>query len=294
VKRCTLVLAAALTATLLLAAGAEADTFNDPAGDANGSPDITTAAVSEQPGGILQFTVTALGISASDAAQAPEIDVFIDADQNPATGDPRDGTEYDLTYWRDPTDWGWDVARWNGTKWEEVPGQPTTMSFNRSGDTLSWRLSKDDLGSTTGFNFYAVSTIYDAAGNNILARDDAPDAGVWSYVLRSITTTTAPTPTKGSLRIGAPKTSPPKATAGKRFTVGFPVWETGGQPLKGTMTSTVSVGGKAIRRTEQYKHGTAIVSFMIPNSAHGKLVKVKLTIHAGSVTAQKIVTFRAI
>jgi hypothetical protein len=94
--------------------------------------------------------------------------------------------------------------------------------------------------------------------------------------------------------IGAPSASPAKAVAGKRLTVAFPVRRSdNGKPLKtGTMICDPSVAGKVIPHAERFKDGTARLSFTIPASAKGKLLKVKVTIKVGKQSTTRIATFR--
>ncbi len=53
-----------------------------------------------------------------------------------------------------------------------------------------------------------------------------------------------------------------------------------------------SVAGKVISHTESFKAGIARLSFLVPKTAKGKLLKVKVTIKAGNQSATKIVAFR--
>lgn len=94
--------------------------------------------------------------------------------------------------------------------------------------------------------------------------------------------------------IGAPSTSSKTATAGKRFAVTFPVKRSdNGAPLKtGKMICDPSVAGKVIPHSEQFKNGSASLSFVVPKSANGKLLKVKLTIKVGTKSTTRVAQFR--
>ncbi len=94
--------------------------------------------------------------------------------------------------------------------------------------------------------------------------------------------------------IGAPSTSPNTATAGKRFVVTFPVKRSdNGAALKtGKMICDPSVAGKVIPHSEQFKNGNASLSFVVPKSASGKLLKVKLTIKVGTKSTTRVANFR--
>src|SRR5437879_653608 len=99
-----LVLGAAALLVLLTCSAAASDggmrwpvTYLDPAGDANGGPDIVSVVEGGDPGpGLIGFKV---GVTALSGSSAVEVD--LDADQNFATGDN-----------------GWDFALWSlGSEW---------------------------------------------------------------------------------------------------------------------------------------------------------------------------------
>ncbi|HLE98391.1 MAG TPA: hypothetical protein VI540_00740 [Gaiellaceae bacterium] len=93
--------------------------------------------------------------------------------------------------------------------------------------------------------------------------------------------------------IGSPTTTPGRAIAGKRLTVSFPVTRSdNGAPLtSGTMVCAPSVRGKVIGHDESFRGGIARLSFTIPRSAQGKLLKVKLTIRLGSQATTRVASF---
>jgi hypothetical protein len=114
-------------------------------------------------------------------------------------------------------------------------------------------------------------------------------------------TLTAAAPTASGTRagpvkpiIGKPVTSPPKPLAGQRFSVSFRVTrsDTGTPLTRGRMTCDPSVAGKVIRHVESFRAGTARLSFVVPTSAAGGLLKVKVTIKTASQSATRVVTFR--
>ena len=86
--------------------------------------------------------------------------------------------------------------------------------------------------------------------------------------------------------IGKPVTTPVQLRTGKRVTVSFPVtWASNGKaaPLtKGTMICDPSVAAKVIPHTESFKNGVARMSFVVPKTAKGKQLKIKVTIKAPS------------
>jgi hypothetical protein len=274
-------------------------TFTDPAGDAGtSSPDITSVTINGDPGtGTITVAVTATAyLPASPDGLERDINVFLDTDKNGSTGSIS-GSEYVLDAWNDSTGAWWDMGRWDGSAWKSVP-QSATMSFTRSGDVLTWTLNAADLGGATGFALYASAGTYDA-GNNAVDRDFAPDSGKWTYDLSagapspSTTTTTTTTTTSAPTRdltmfltpeIGKPATVPVRAVAGKRLTFSFHVNRSDDhKPLmSGKMIGASSVAGKVVPHTQSFSRGVARLSLVVPKSAKGKQLKVKLTITAPS------------
>ncbi len=94
--------------------------------------------------------------------------------------------------------------------------------------------------------------------------------------------------------IRAPSATPAKPVAGKRMTVVFPVTRSdSGAPLvKGTMICDPSVDGRVVGHTERFADGKARLSFVVPKTAKGRQLKVKVTIKVGSQAATRIATYR--
>jgi len=279
-----LAVAAAALATSLLFGMSASDgtgTFTDPSGDGKGAGDITAVSLTSDATGSVQMSVTVPGLAAIDGAQNPEVDVFFDTDKNGATGSPG-GNEYTLFYWRTADDWGWDLDKWNGTKYEEAPASQTLL-FSRSGDTLSWRFSdKSDI-VTSGFNFYVISGLFDASGNPT-AEDVAPDGGSWSFDAGSAVIRPA---------LGKPLAVPAHPTHGKLFSLSFPVTrtDTGDALQGGTLSTSTMIGGKSVPKNASLANATAQVAVHIPTRAKGKTLVVKVTVTANGMTATKTVSF---
>jgi hypothetical protein len=282
-----------------LAATTGSATFSDPAGDSGAAPDITSVTINGDPAtGTITVTVTATGyLPASPDGMGREIDVFLDTDNNASTGSSS-GSEYALGALNDSTGRYWDVARWDGSAWQSMP-QSATMSFTRAGDALAWTLNATDLGGATGFSFYVASSTY-AAADNAVAHDFAPENGRWTYDLSAgapSTTTTTSTTTSAPARsltmfltpvIGKPAAVPARPAAGKRLTLSFRVTRSDDdKPLaSGKVTSAVSVAGKLVPHTQSFTRGVARLSLLVPSTAKGKRLTVKLTIKAPSYQGQ--------
>ncbi len=259
------------------AAGGGSITFDDASGDAQAAaPDLTTLVIGDDPAnGLITVTLTANGYSTSSANVTLE-EVYLNTDADTSTGAPdQAGTEYYLEGWRDSSGSYWDVLRWNGTEYVEVPPSPG-MSYTTHGDTLTWTVSAADLGITAGFKFFVWSATFDAAENQT-GEDVYPSGGgVDGYGLTRTATILYFT------KIAAPATAPAKVSAGKRVTVAFRVTgdkDSAANPLTdGVMVCDPSVGGKVIPHTESFRNGVAKISFVVPKTAKGKTLKVKLTI----------------
>lgn len=93
--------------------------------------------------------------------------------------------------------------------------------------------------------------------------------------------------------IGKPVTVPARPVAGKRFTVSFKVTQgvAGAPVLRGRMICDPSVAGTVISHAESFKGGTARLAFVVPTSAAGKTLKVRVTIKAATGSATKVSTF---
>ena len=88
--------------------------------------------------------------------------------------------------------------------------------------------------------------------------------------------------------------TPPNQTAGKLGAVTFVVTrsDTGAPMTDGTVTSSASVGGKAITHLQTYTNGVAQVSYVIPAKTRGKILTVKVTVKAtGGASTSKVSTF---
>jgi hypothetical protein len=282
-------------AALAMAASAGADqSYTDPTGDAGAGTDITGITARNDASGGISIQVA----SASPMVANHAVAIFIDADRNQSTGSQGD------EYWM----YGGPMVgvaffSWNGSTF--VPTNPASFSVWKVGSNISeFRFNKADIGNVTGFNFAAVSISID--GSNINFWDGAPDSGYYSYDLTTstpatttTTTTTTPSPPPPAPAtakpvISAPVATPAKPVAGKRFTIMFSVTrtDTGGLLTSGKMVCDPSIAGKVIAHTESFKAGTAKLSFLVPKTAKGKQLKVKLTIKAGTQSATKVVTYR--
>jgi len=259
-------------------------TFTDPAADATeGGPDVTKVSIKgDERSGTVALSVTATGYTpaAPDGVER-RIYLWLNTDKNDDTGSPS-GSEYVLVYSDDPSDslgWWWDIARWDGTAWQSAPETPT-MRFVKGGE-LTWILNRSDLGGAAGFAVYASTVTLDSAGNPTF-HDFAPDGGRWVFDLAGpgLTSTLFVTP-----KIGKPVMAPARVAAGKRLVVAFPVTVDGPKPPPGVasaMQAVTTIAGKSVPHSETLKNGVARVSLVVPKTAKGRQLKVRVTITAPS------------
>ena len=129
--------------------------------------------------------------------------------------------------------------------------------------------------------------------------------GRYSFVALALTgvlgsTLTAGAPTAGGTPvgpvkpvIGKPTTVPARPLAGGRFVVSFKVTrsDTRTPLMRGRMICDPSVAGRILQHVESFKGGTARLSFVVPSSAAGKLLKVKVAIRAGGQSTTRVAVF---
>ncbi len=82
--------------------------------------------------------------------------------------------------------------------------------------------------------------------------------------------------------LGKPVGTPPRPLAGRMFTFTLPVTrsDTGKHLWNGTLDCDPRVGGKVIRHAESFKAGTVRMSFLVPKTASGKLLRVAVEIRS--------------
>jgi hypothetical protein len=257
--RRTLLILLVLGTTILAGAGvATAETsWSDPPGDGKGAIDITGVTVANDPDGLITMKVVATAVGGSG------YNVFLDADLNGNIeraiwgATPVAGVVVPMAFAKDSSD------TWSPTTIPSLRGiaTPTGAEFS---------FVKAEVGIDQGFAFW-IGT--DIPGNDEAWGDEAPDVGMYTYIL-----TAPPPPVKVKPVIEKPVAT--AAIAGKRMTVTFMVRRSdNGAPMTtGTMTCDPSIAGKALAHRESFARGKAKLSFAVPKTAKGKRVTVKVTI----------------
>jgi hypothetical protein len=275
-KRTLTVLVAAL-ALVLVPLGAAETSYIDPAGDSGSAPDITAVSVSnETPDSFFSPIVIRLTAPMTTGSRAG---VFMDTDLDPSTGlEGIDrilvlnviGGDFFVPVW----------LNWNGDDF--VESATTIVSrMELTPTTLAVGFPKGPI--EKGFSFFVLTL---GPGDDPPPGDEAPDAGMWTYVLSVPQTIVKPI-------IGAPVTTA-GPIAGKRFVVSFAVTRSDdGKPMtSATVGCKTTVAGKTVRHTHTFANGKIKAVVTMPNAAKGKQLKVALKVTADGQAAAKVVTFK--
>jgi hypothetical protein len=250
---------------LSTSATAGPSTYDDPAGDGNGAPDVTRVLVSNDDAG----TIT-MRLAVPDRQQLGQDDfvgLWIDADRNDATG--QYGDEYRLLRFT----FGTYFERWNGSDWDLYAAPSLVIRWNPGELMLSAK--RDDLGIEDAFDFDVESIVFAGEDPAAWPYDDAPDFGSWTYTM-----VFAPT-------LGRAKAQPARPKAGRLFSVAVPVLA-GGKPVdSGTVKCIATVGGKRLAAASGLNAGTAGCAWRIPANAAGKSFRGSMSVTTGGGTAKR-------
>ena len=268
-------------------------TFTDSTGEDPNGPDITSVVVSNDDTGLISFQINVPNQNSLTGDKLYDID--IDADNNPATGDP------------DPLDPGADYAierfqgianlfQWDGKTFSRSASGPSqaTLVYTNAQTGPIIKISNVEVGNTKQFKFnvLAVSNITsDASGNPDFTKahvDFAPDLGhgFWSYQVK-----TAP------LRLLATKFRevPSRPKAGRLFSVRMVAVrsDTGAALQGGAVTCTARIGGKPLTvRLHRIANKEAQCAWLIPAPARGKTVRGSIVVTFEGLRVTK--TFSAV
>jgi hypothetical protein len=289
VRRVILVVLAAAVVSALASLSALADAaYTDPAGDATGdAPDITGVRVSNDTGGQILFSV-----AVSNLTPESMLWLTLDTDNNKATG--KDGSDYVLSWTAsaNPAQNGWYIQRWDGTNW--APSSYASLRSELTPSGVDFSVNQSDLGNTTGFALKAIAERF--LGSAVSGIDLAPDGlSSWRYALTpGATPVLTPPVTAVKPVFGAISTVPARPLAGKTLLVTLAVNRSDtGTPLTiGTITSEPSIAGIVLQHAQSFSNGKARLSFVVPKTARGKVITVKIKITSGAQSATKVATFK--
>ena len=88
--------------------------------------------------------------------------------------------------------------------------------------------------------------------------------------------------------LGKPVVSPAKPAAGRRFEFTLPVArsDTHAPLLTGKLACTPTLAGKALKHTDSFAKGKAKLSFVLPATAKGKLLRIDVTVTVSGRSAR--------
>jgi len=260
---------------------ANSQTFPDSIGEDASAPDITSIVVSNDDAGLITFQINV----SNRPTFTPDMYflVFIDADNNPSTGDTNSvGAEYAIDL--EPGAVG--LFQWNGTTYAPASSQTSlTYAYASTGPTI--HVSAAELGKTKALRFGTLAAsgfALDANGNPDTTNEHAdlapdPNHGFYSY----------PVLTKLVLTVTEFTTSPKPAKAGRTFSVSLAATEndTKGPVASGTVTCPATLAGKrAVAVRHVVANGIATCVWQIPKTAKGRIMRgsITLTLQGAHVT----------
>jgi hypothetical protein len=283
-------LALALAAALVLSAAASARTsadirpivFNDQTGDAGTAPDVATVSVTNDAQGTYTFDVT----FATPLVSTSFVDLYLDTDLNPATGDVHSaGADYVIED-RD-SDHTFGFYKWDGTQFSFVNPVTVKVSARQDLKGLELVVGGPDIGASTGFNFFVESVEGDGSAGHF---DDAPSGvALWQYTLQKPLALSVVAGRASSAKAGGTWIL---ALAATRSDTGNTVGSEGTVVCKATSGSTsliatqhgfVSVSGGSI----------AACGFKVPKSLKHRLLHGTITVSYGGVSVTRSFTTKA-
>jgi hypothetical protein len=272
-KRAGLI-AAALTAALILVPTASSGDYTDPSGDSATAGDIVSGTVAgDKASGQLLFRITGTNIASSEASP---LFLDIDSDANPLTGDITDnGSDYSFGIDNSSYFFG----HWDGSNWVATPDLSVQVSGGTSQILIS--VNRSELGNTSLFNFFAVT--FNTADR---AFDSAPDQGAFNFSFDA----------NGPqiISVDVKKTPAAGPRAGKRFVIVPAALKL---PPDGQLTRPAIVPASysctAKLGARRLASGKGICSIAVPKkNSRGKRLTVLLTVNYEGATKVVPLTFK--
>jgi hypothetical protein len=260
------------------------DTFTDRSDDSGAAPDISSVTISSPAS---EQIVVAVAI-ANQPTLAPGAAVYLDldTDRNFSTGvRSHFGADYILHIFGDGRI---GALKWDGKGLVDVTMPSLSVVYAQG--VATFKVNRSDLGDPIGFYFYVIAQTDHSS--NPTAFDLAPDRGIWSYDIAGATV---------ALKVADAVASKPRA--GKSWTAKIRVVRSDtGEDLgsEGTVACAARVRRRVLRATfagtttlTQSGSSTsfAVCKWLLPETAHGKLVTGTVTASYSGGTATH--TFRA-
>jgi hypothetical protein len=262
-------------------------TYLDSTGEDPSAPDITSLVVSNDATGLITFKINIS--NRTSLTSDMELDVYLDTDSNPSTGDSQSFGAEDLLVL---VQGSVGLYKWNGTDYLFASSQSSLVfSYDATGATI--RIKASDLGGTKAFNFLALAAsgvTTDASGNPDYTNahaDFAPDQGHGTFNFKVLT--------RLQLTVSTFQTTPASPKAGGTFSASLAVTENDtGAPIKsGSVACSATVAGKAVPLfTHLVTNGVATCMWRVPKSAKGKKLTGKVTVSLRGASTSKSFTVR--
>jgi hypothetical protein len=258
-------------------AAANSVTYQDSTGEDPAAPDIAAITVSNNDAGVIQFQINVP--NRPQLTQDIELDLFVDSDNNTATGDPDlAGTDYLILVQRNEVF----LLRWDGTGYIRRFGDPSSVTLSlayQGGFRIG--ISAAELGNTRQFKFIMFVgsgvTFDPVTGDpnyDNIAVDIAPGggAGLYAFEVRLAK------PTLVVRRFGS---TPARPIAGRAFALWLQAArsDTGALLQGGQVRCLGRVGGSALRaQSGQFVGRRAVCTWRLPPKAKGKRFRGSITI----------------
>lgn len=290
-RRLLLALASAAALVLVVSTAASARTdadtirpivFNDQTGDAGTAPDVATVSVTNDTAGTYAFDVA----FATPLVPTSFVDLNLDTDLNPSTGDPQSsGADFAIELRVSDRTFGY--FKWDGTMWANLTPAAVRLAVSPDLKDLQISIGASDVTASTGFNFYVESWEGDGSAGHF---DDAPSGtAVWQYTLQKPLTLSIVAGTATSAKAGGTWAI---ALAVTRSDTGAALGTEGTVACKGTAGSTklATVGHGFVTVSG---HPVAACGFKVPKSLKHKLLHGTITVSYGGVSVTRSFSTRA-
>jgi hypothetical protein len=250
-------------------AAANSQSYQDSTGENPAAPDITTLVVSNDDAGIISFRINVP--NRPTLGQDMVVDVFVDTDNNAATGSQElGGADYVMELFRGEIA----LFRWDGTNFTRRFGDPSavSLSFSYQGG-VTMRISAAELGNTKRLKFFTIvesGIVFDPVTGDPdftnAVGDTAPGGGVGLYPYEVVVAR----PTLVVRRLVAAPAAP---AAGKTFTLRMTAArsDTGAALQNGRVTCVGRIGTARLRvQLARVVGGAVTCTWLIPANAKGK------------------------
>jgi hypothetical protein len=256
---------------------ANSQNYTDSSGENPAAPDITTLTVSNDDAGIVSFRINVP--NRPQLGQDMVIDLFVDTDNNPATGSPDfGGTDYVIELIQGEAA----LFKWDGTNFTRRFGDPPaiSLSFSYQGG-VTFRMSAAELGNTARLNFFVIvesgvvfdPTTGDPDFSNAVA-DAAPGGGVGLYPYQVIVA-------RPTLIVRSLRGTPAAPRAGRTFTLRMVTArsDTGAALQNGRATCVGRAGNARLRaQLARVQGGAVVCTWLIPRNAKGRTFRGSVTV----------------